>query len=280
MKKLVTNLSLALFALVFFAGSVMAQTVIFSEDFESVPNDGSIPSNWTLIDADGDGENWYSLIGYENDGMPGNNGSSGFLTSASWVGGTILTPNNWVITPQINLGNGSMVKYYVCAQDASYPDDHYGIFISTTGTNPANFTLLFEETLTASRAQGVWFERNIDLSSYDNQQVYIAWRHYNCSDAFRMNLDDISVSTGNVGISETATVDVTIYPNPVSDVLNVKSPESIDHLELYDALGRMVISTENISGNGSIDISNLESGVYILRVRTADKVGEYKVVKR
>ena len=170
MKQLFTKLFLAFFVLVMSASLTMAQTVIFSEDFENT-EDLAIPTDWSLIDADGDGNNWYALVGHE--GILGYNGSAGLMTSASFSGGA-LTPDNWLITPQIGLGTASSLKYYVCAQDAAWPADHYGVYVSTTGTDVANFILLFEETLTASREQGVWFERDIDLSAYNNQPIYIA----------------------------------------------------------------------------------------------------------
>ena len=278
MKQVFTKLFLVLFALVMSASLTMAQTVIFSEDFENT-EDLAIPTDWSLIDADGDGNNWYALVGHE--GILGYNGSAGLMTSASYSG-SALTPDNWLITPQIGLGTASSLKYYVCAQDAAWPADHYGVYVSTTGTDVADFILLFEETLTASREQGVWFERDIDLSAYNNQPIYIAWRHFNSVDVFRMNLDDITVTStsGGSGIAETLpNINAKVHPNPVISDLKIECEKNIDKLELYDSFGRIVISQENVQNNTSIDVSSLANGIYILKLRTAEGVGEYKVVK-
>lgn len=35
----------------------------------------------------------------------------------------------------------------------------------------------------------------IDLSNYAGQDVYIAFRHFNCTDMYRINIDDIRLST-------------------------------------------------------------------------------------
>ena len=278
MKQVFTKLFLVLFALVMSVSLTMAQTVIFSEDFENT-EDLAIPTDWSLIDADGDGNNWYALVGHV--GILGYNGSAGLMTSASYSG-SALTPDNWLITPQIGLGTASSLKYYVCAQDAAWPADHYGVYVSTTGTDVANFILLFEETLTASREQGVWFERDIDLSAYNNQPIYIAWRHFNSVDVFRMNLDDITVTStsGGSGIAEILpNINAKVHPNPVISDLKIECEKNIDKLELYDAFGRIVISQENVLNNTSIDVSSLANGIYILKLRTAEGVGEYKVVK-
>ena len=74
--------------------------------------------------------------------------------------------------------------------------------------------------------------------------------------------------------------EINIYPNPASNNLNIECGEKINNLELYDALGRMLISKGNILNNTSIDVSNLDSGIYILKIRTVKGSGEYKVVKK
>jgi len=280
MKQVFTKLFLAFFVLVMSASLTMAQTVIFSEDFETT-EDLATPADWLVIDADGDGYNWFAMFGRED--IPGYNGSAGLMTSASYNNNEgALTPDNWLITPQIGLGTASSLKYYVCAQDAAWPADHYGVYVSTTGTDVANFILLFEETLTASREQGVWFERDIDLSAYNNQPIYIAWRHFNSVDVFRMNLDDITVTStsGGSGIAETLpNINAKVHPNPVISDLKIECEKNIDKLELYDSFGRIVISQESVLNNTSIDVSSLANGIYILKLRTAEGVGEYKVVK-
>ena len=74
-------------------------------------------------------------------------------------------------------------------------------------------------------------------------------------------------------------INARVYPNPVSNYLNIECEESINKLELYDAFGRIVISQESVQNNTSIDVSSLANGIYILKLRTAEGVGEYKVVK-
>lgn len=180
MKKLFT-LMFALFAMV----AMQAQSLL-SEDFEN-----GIPETWTTIDADGDGYGWSCMA------MPGHDASTDCATSQSYDNNAgALTPDNWLITPATNLTSNSTLTFWVCAQDASYPTEHYGVYISTTGTDPANFTLLYEEDLDANggqRVQGAWKQKTVDLSSYTGQTVYIAFRHFDCTDAFYINIDDVEI---------------------------------------------------------------------------------------
>jgi peroxiredoxin len=66
---------------------------------------------------------------------------------------------------------------------------------------------------------------------------------------------------------------LTLYPNPVSDVLHIKpGVESISGIELFDVTGKQVLNTvlPLQTEKSSIDISvrHLETGIYIYSVRT------------
>lgn len=145
------------------------------------------PAGWSMQDVDGDGQNWF-LYNAAGSAHTGNNSAA----SASWTSTTgPLNPNNWLITPPIAIpATGDyMVEYYVGAQDPAYPDEHYGFYVSTTGTAPADFTLLFEETLT----DGTWYYRSQNLAAYAGQTVRFAFRHFDSYDWFYMKIDDVTV---------------------------------------------------------------------------------------
>ncbi|HNY62846.1 MAG TPA: T9SS type A sorting domain-containing protein [Bacteroidales bacterium] len=74
-------------------------------------------------------------------------------------------------------------------------------------------------------------------------------------------------------------INAQIYPNPVSNNLYIECENDIKSIEIYDALGRKIISKEGHSDKTSIDFSNLGNGVYILKLRVAEGTGEFKVIK-
>lgn len=81
---------------------------------------------------------------------------------------------------------------------------------------------------------------------------------------------------------------VIVYPNPVRDQLQYALPElgvsDVIEIELTDLHGR-VIHSENVSdlrGNsisGSVDVSGLSAGPYLLRVNVNDRISVTKVIK-
>jgi hypothetical protein len=67
-----------------------------------------------------------------------------------------------------------------------------------------------------------------------------------------------------------------IYPNPVTDILTLKTQEKIQNVSMYDASGRMVNVQLN---NGQINVTTLPKGIYILKAVTDKAVYQQKVIK-
>lgn len=55
---------------------------------------------------------------------------------------------------------------------------------------------------------------------------------------------------------------ISVYPNPATDIINVNSTIDINKIELFDLLGKQVISTKETE---QINVSNLPVGVYLLK---------------
>ena len=86
---------------------------------------------------------------------------------------------------------------------------------------------------------------------------------------------DLSV----VGIDENMGEQISIYPNPAKDHLYINHPwTSIDLVEIVDVYGRVITRENNFSKN-SINIKDIASGVYMLRVTNNNKMTVIKFVK-
>ena len=81
------------------------------------------------------------------------------------------------------------------------------------------------------------------------------------------------------GIEDVAQSSVIIYPNPTSNLLNIKSDTPIYSFELYDALGKLIQNkTEMFSTENTVDVSSLTRGIYFVRLHTTNGVVEHKVI--
>lgn len=76
-------------------------------------------------------------------------------------------------------------------------------------------------------------------------------------------IDDVTVTAGT-GISEISQSDLSIYPNPASNVLYINSIKNIDMIQISNILGENISTIKVNNSNTSIDISNLSDGMYFL----------------
>ena len=76
-------------------------------------------------------------------------------------------------------------------------------------------------------------------------------------------------------------VQVTVYPNPASNLVQVTNAGNSGQISLYDVLGNEVPTPNPFQRKGNsatIDVSSLPNGVYFLNVKTAEDVLSKKVV--
>ena len=86
-------------------------------------------------------------------------------------------------------------------------------------------------------------------------------------------------ANGNVlSVGEVSSLDrLTIFPNPAKTTITIKSADQtqVDSVELYNILGLRVLATSNLI-NDSINVSEMATGVYLLKVNS----GNNSVTKR
>lgn len=71
-----------------------------------------------------------------------------------------------------------------------------------------------------------------------------------------------------------------IYPVPASNILTIESKKMFQgYAELRDIRGRL-ISTEKLSNNSKIDISSLNSGVYLLTISSQEETFTKRIIKQ
>lgn len=89
----------------------------------------------------------------------------------------------------------------------------------------------------------------------------------------------LEFSCPNTGISETQIAQITIFPNPAEDVIYLKSPLKTDRVNMFDLQGRLVKQFE-LRSQKSLDVSELESGVYLIEILSGNKlISHQKIMK-
>ena len=175
-------------------------------------------AEWTIVDNDGDGFNWqyFSNAGMETGRMTAHEGD-GLVFSASYDNdsSTPLTPDNWLISPEVTLGG--MLSFWACGQDASYCEEVFGVYVCEgTSTNPADFVQVGTDMV----ATGAMKEYMLDLSAYEGKEGRFAIVHHHCTDMFYLNIDDVCLDVGGDFIPE-PTLPVNVTADPAATTADV-----------------------------------------------------------
>ncbi len=126
--------------------------------------------------------------------------SDGFMLSESYISGsssgsgTAVTPDNYLVSPQVRLGGS--ISFYAGGRNTSYCAEKFSVMVSTTdNTNAASFTTVGTWTLSLSSAGYNSTPYTVDLSAYSGMG-YIAIRHYDCYDQWFICVDNVTIVEG------------------------------------------------------------------------------------
>jgi hypothetical protein len=91
---------------------------------------------------------------------------------------------------------------------------------------------------------------------------------------------DIVIDGTNLGVSDNVIEGFDYYPNPADESINLSALDNINHVEFYNILGQKVIDLSVDAISTQVNVSNLSTGTYIMKVTVGDQIGTYKVLKR
>lgn len=249
----------------------------FTDDF-ATPNF----SCWDNIDDDGDGQNWFS-VNYTVD-SPGDF----CVASASW-NGSALTPDNWLISQAIDLTSyttGDMISLTWVARglDEDFPAENYTVY-AATGNMIADFTssgVDFNETLVdGGEGDGTYTPtRSLNISSLAGNMVYVAFRHHGVSDQFILTIDNIGL-TATLNTNDFEANQFTHIYNRDTNILKLESTNlNLDTVEIYNLLGQSVINKPLSNLKDEINLTSLNDGLYIAKVKIGDGEETIKFYKQ
>jgi PKD repeat protein len=232
-----------------------------NEGYESFTDFSLDFSPWTTIDVDGSDtygiENVTFLHNYEpmsfivfnpastTPSMAGDAGlqpHGGSKFAACFA--SVTPPNNdWIITPQIQLGANGQLKFWVKSYTAQYGLERYKVGVSTTTPTPASFTIISGPTYLEAPA-AAWQQKEFDLSAYAGMDIYIGIQCVS-NDAFIFMLDDVEVTSEAVSGS----------------TLTGKVTDAVNGQPIPNALVSVAGLSDYTDANGDYTITNIPAGV-------------------
>jgi chitodextrinase len=78
--------------------------------------------------------------------------------------------------------------------------------------------------------------------------------------------------------SRNTITDIKLYPNPTSSIINITSVSETATFKVYNLLGQMIINGK--LSNGSIDVSNINAGNYVLEITDKETTSVKRFIKQ
>ena len=90
---------------------------------------------------------------------------------------------------------------------------------------------------------------------------------------------DTSNDCSQLGVVDLSDNTFMIYPNPVQNTLNVSAGVSVDQVSIFDLTGREVMRATPNASAFSLDVANLNKGLYLVSLKAGDQELTTKLVK-
>ena len=118
------------------------------------------------------------------------------------------------------------------------------------------------------------------ITGFDNNGTYVYTVTSNCNSVESEHSEECIIFLEITGIDENIST-MEIYPNPVNDNLNIVTEAEIEDVVVYDIYGRhQVTETPSHQGNLTIDLSNLKSGIYFVKINTEKSNIVKRIIKQ
>jgi hypothetical protein len=254
----------------FFAISANAQ--ILFEGFESTTFP---PPGWTVHKPD-NGSGWTRLTAGTSP-IPGttvgkvitapDNGGIGIAYCHFTTGGSAKN-DQWLVTPQFTPAFLSHFSFWIRKFD-NYKDT-IEVKLSTSGNSIADFTVDLDVFYYAAADTGFEF-KSYDLTPWQGQEIYVAIREKtadNFTAGAAIFVDNVSVDFQGGLQNNEDKIYVSIFPNPATDYAMISSSEKIIRINVFDVLGKKVLSQIANSREVKVDTRHLLSGVYFINIET------------
>jgi len=97
-----------------------------------------------------------------------------------------------------------------------------------------------------------------------------------CGTSTYGQVEDYSVNIGQLAVADVKKNNISVYPNPAVDVINISNVSSKTKFEIYSVAGQLV---NQGTTDGKVNVSKLTKGVYILSIESNGEKSQTKFIK-
>ncbi|MEC4004735.1 T9SS type A sorting domain-containing protein [Flavobacterium sp. SUN052] len=207
---------------------------------------------------------------------------------ATATGGTSIATGSNFTTPSIS----TTTTYYVEVSNGTCTSSRVAVTASiqyvSAPTGNSNQTFCSGETvglLVTTGTNIVWYDAASGGIIIPNNTLLVSGTTYfasqnngTCESPTRLAVT--TTLGGCLGNESFVFNEIKMYPNPVTDILNISNTEVMSKVEVIDMLGRTLSSKTINDLETKIEMSNLPTGTYLIQVTIDNVIKTFKVIKK
>ena len=189
-----------------------------------------------------------------------------YIEASSYIEDNTLAGSDLTFTGNVSvsdLGSGYTVVAFVKALD---PNNGYATVVNNTAdiSSTGDFTA---SATAAELAAGYIIQYGFSVTGP-------------LADPADSTLGSVVIGEATAGVDDNSFVNVSVYPNPSNSNWNFRTGNTvITSVEVFNLLGKRVVSQNNNSTELSISTQGLTSGIYIARITTEQGVKSVKLIR-
>lgn len=140
-----------------------------------------------------------------------------------------------------------------------------------------------EHELTFSPALSTWVSYDIALADFTalTTKAHIAQLIFSGAPAGTVYIDNVYFYNGSTSSTNNANSRLSVYPNPMTDLLSFSSDKNINTVEITNLVGQSVKKVNLNTNESSISVSDLAAGNYVVRLTNEDgQTSVHKLMKQ
>ena len=181
-----------------------------------------------------------------------------------------------------NVSTSQFVHFQYWTSDAT--QFYLDIISQGTPNNEAFYTIGVDEPI----VYNVWTSVTIPIAHFTAQSFDVNnWFQYKFdvpSNLFpgTVYIDNVyfSNSTPTLGLRNIEISGYKVFPNPANDQLTIMADDNIENIQVYNLLGQQLINKNSVDNRATINISNLNQGIYVVRTTVDGAIGTKRFIKQ
>lgn len=249
----------------------------FFEDFDGIDALGNreYPLGWSIDNANNDNFPWDVISDAVVPGMAHS------TPNAMHMLFSLNEMDDYLFTPPVALNAGVVYElsfWYRTMGDQWVPEpvERMKVLIGDDNVGTAMTTELYKNTTIDNQD---WIQEKVSFSVEDNGQYFIGFHGYSEPNQGLLLLDDVGIDF-ITQITKLEEKQVSIYPNPATEKIQINSMEGIQNIKVYNMSGSLLWEETHHQNNIEMETSSLSRGAYMIVIETEKNILREKLIIR